>query len=100
MKTKNIKQKNKKTYSFQEIFSKDLKSRKFQKIYNEELAQLRLAQQIKQMRLKKNFTQKTLAEKAKMPQSVIARIESGAHGYSLGTLYRIANVFNKEICLT
>jgi len=36
MKTKNITQKNKKTYSFQEVFGKDLKSKKFQKVYNEE----------------------------------------------------------------
>lgn len=93
-------QNNKKIYSFQETFGKDFKSKKFQKIYNEELAQLRLAGQIKKMRLEKNFTQKVLAQKAKMPQSVIARIESGTHSYSLGTLYRIAHVFNKEICLT
>jgi HTH-type transcriptional regulator / antitoxin HipB len=99
MKTLNEKQNNKKTYSFQETFDKGHESKNFQKIYNEELAQLRLAEQIKKMRLEKNFTQETLAQKAKMPQSVIARIESGTHSYSLGTLYRIAHVFNKEICL-
>lgn len=99
MKTINLKQNNKKIYSFQETFDKDLKSKNFQKIYSEELAQLRLAEQIKKMRLEKKLTQKVLAQMAKMPQSVIARIESGTHSYSLGTLYRIAHVFNKEIQL-
>jgi DNA-binding XRE family transcriptional regulator len=99
MKTNNREQNNKKIYSFQEVFGKYSKSKRFLKYYNEELAQLRLAEQIKKMRHEENFTQKALAQKAKMPQSVIARIESGTHSYSLGTLYRIAHVFNKEICL-
>ena len=92
--TKNIK-----TYSFNEVFGKKLKSKKFQEAYNEELARLKIAHQIKEMRLKKKLTQKDVAEKVKMPQSVIARIESGTHSYSLGTLYRVAHAFKKEIKL-
>jgi len=97
---KNKFQKNKiKTYSFEEVFKKSSKSVEFQKAYSEEIARLKLAKQIKEMRLKKNLTQKAVALKTNMPQSVIARIESGTHGYSLGTLHRIAHAFNKEIQL-
>jgi len=88
-----------KTYSFDEVFKKNKSSTEFQKAYSEEIATLKLAKQIKEMRLKNNLTQKAIAMKTKMPQSVIARIESGTHSYSLGTLHRIANAFNKEIVL-
>ena len=85
--------------SFEEVFRKDFLSKSFKKAYDEEFARLKLAEQIKKMRLHGKFTQKMMAQKAKMPQSVIARIESGTHGYSLGTLSRIAHVFHKEIKL-
>lgn len=98
---KKIAQKNKiKTYSFKEVFNKSSKSNEFRGAYNEEIVRLKLAKQIKEIRLKGKLTQKDVAKITSMPQSVIARIESGTHGYSLGTLYRIAYAFNKEIQLT
>ncbi|OGI65659.1 hypothetical protein A3H53_02065 [Candidatus Nomurabacteria bacterium RIFCSPLOWO2_02_FULL_40_10] len=86
-----------KFYTFDEVFKKSFKSKAFREAYNEELVRLRLAHQIKKIRLEKNLTQKDVAGKAQMPQSVIARIESGTHSFSLGTLNRIAKVFNKEV---
>ncbi len=88
-----------KTYTFNEVFKKGLKSKKFQESYNEESARLNIASQIKEIRQKQKLTQKNVADKAKMPQSVIARIESGNHKYSLGTLQRVAYAFKKEIKL-
>lgn len=88
-----------KFYSFEEVLRRASKSKIFQKAYDEELARLKLAHQIRAMRRYRKLTQKETAKKARMPQSVIARIESGTHGYSLGTLSRIAHVFNKEIQL-
>jgi DNA-binding XRE family transcriptional regulator len=88
-----------KFYSADEIFKKDMKSETFRKAYNEELARLNLVGEIKKLRLAKKYTQKDLAQKAQMPQSVIARIESGEHSFSLGTLSRIAKVFKKEVQL-
>ena len=41
-----------------------------------------------------------VAIKADMPQSVIARIESGTHSFSISTLHKIAGVFDKHISLT
>ncbi|MBI2631163.1 helix-turn-helix transcriptional regulator [Candidatus Nomurabacteria bacterium] len=86
-----------KFYTTNEVFKKALKSEAFQDSYNEEVARLKLAHQIKDIRLKRNLTQKDLAGRAQMPQSVIARIESGTHSFSIGTLNRIAKVFNKEL---
>jgi len=86
-----------KIHSFNDIFGKDFKSSKFKKIYTHELVRLRLAYQIKSMRTAEKLTQKDVAQKAKMPQSVVARIESGKHNASLDTLERIAHVFNKEV---
>lgn len=88
-----------KKYSFEEVFKKNSRKAEFQRAYSEEIARLKLARQIKEMRIKDKLTQKAVAKKTNMPQSVIARIESGTHSYSLGTLYRIANAFNKEIYL-
>jgi len=86
-------------HSFDDILKEDLKSETFRQAYNEELARLHIVGQIKELRLKKKLTQKELAQKAGMPQSVIARLESGEHSISLGTLSRIAKVFKKEIQL-
>jgi DNA-binding XRE family transcriptional regulator len=88
-----------KAHTLDQVFRKQSKSKVFQKTYREELARLRLAQRIRELRLKKNMTQKAVAEKAQMPQSVIARIESGEHSISVDTLGKIASVFNKEVQL-
>jgi DNA-binding XRE family transcriptional regulator len=102
MKTIKIKAKNGeilKFYSADDVFKKDMESKTFREAYNEELARLNLVGEIKKLRIEKKLTQQSLAQKAQMPQSVIARIESGEHSFSLGTLSRIAKVFKKEIKL-
>ena len=76
---------------------KDLKNERFRKGFFEELNRLQLAHEIKRLRQRKRMTQKQVAEKASMPQSVIARMESGTHRYSLSTLSQIAQVFGKTI---
>ena len=92
------KEKNKlKFYTAQEVFKSVSKSEAFKNSYNEELARLKLARSIKNIRLDKDLTQKDVALRTQMPQSVIARIESGNHSFSLGTLNRIAQAFGKEL---
>lgn len=99
-KYKNIKKIGKYTFvSGEEVFRKASKSKEFIEAYNEEYARLQLVSQIKRIRFAQKLTQKEIAKKAEMPQSVIARIESGTHSFSLGTLQRIAQVFKKEIQL-
>jgi DNA-binding XRE family transcriptional regulator len=82
-----------------EVFKKHMKNKKFREGYNEELSRLQLAYDIKMLRKKKGLTQEQVAHKAKMPQSVVARIESGSRGLSIGTLHKIAKVFDREIGL-
>lgn len=85
--------------SIEEAFPESFKSETFVKLYNEEAARLALVHQIKTMRHQRKWTQKALAKRTKMTQSVIARVESGKHSFSLGTLYGIAKAFNKHIML-
>lgn len=95
-------QKNKKTIktkTLQQVLAKELKSLKFKEAYNEEIFRLKIAAEIKSLRVQKKLTQEVFAKKAHMPQSVVARIESGKHSISLVTLNRIAHTLGKEIQL-
>ncbi len=86
-----------KFYSFDDILKKELKSKSFRASYNEEMARLKMARQIREFRTAKKLTQNALAKKADMPQSVIARIESGNHSISLDTLNRIAHAIGRKV---
>lgn len=86
-------------YPLEKVVAKASKSKTFRKSYSEELASLKIAQQIREIRQAHRFTQKDVAQRANMPQSVIARIESGEHSVSLGTLHRVARVLNKNVRL-
>ncbi|HBB43873.1 MAG: Transcriptional regulator, XRE family [Parcubacteria group bacterium GW2011_GWA1_44_13] len=88
-----------KTITFEQILKKQLKSPEFREAYNEELFRLKIASEIKSLRLQKKLTQETFAKKAQMPQSVVARIESGKHSISLGTLNRVALALGKRVQL-
>lgn len=85
--------------SFDEVFGRASKDKSFKQAYNEEITRLRLAREIRALRAKKHLTQELVAEKAGMPQSVVARIESGARSVSVDTLGRIAYALGKEVCL-
>jgi ribosome-binding protein aMBF1 (putative translation factor) len=82
-----------------EILTEKLKDARFKKLYSEEFSRLQLAHDIRSLRQKRGMTQEQVAEKAKMPQSVVARLESGSRGFSIGTLHKIAKVFDREIGL-
>ncbi len=85
--------------SFDEIIEKKLKNKQYRELYTEELSRLYLAHEVKALRKSHKMTQTQVAKKADMPQSVIARIESGSHSFSTTTLFRIAQVFDREIAL-
>lgn len=88
-----------KTKSLDELLNKSLKSQTFKESYNEELFRLKIASEIKNLRTLKKLTQEKFAEKADMPQSVIARVESGKHSISLDTLSRLAHALGKQVQL-
>ncbi|OGM93358.1 hypothetical protein A2333_02885 [Candidatus Wolfebacteria bacterium RIFOXYB2_FULL_49_7] len=85
--------------SLSKLIEKKSKKEHFKTSFSEEISRLNLAHEIKALRQQKKLTQKQVAEKADMPQSVIARIESGTHSVSITTLSKIARVFNKEVGL-
>jgi ribosome-binding protein aMBF1 (putative translation factor) len=86
-----------KVYSLDEVFKK--KTAEFKKGYREESLRIVLAHRIKSEREKQKLTQKTVAKRASMPQSVIVRLESGEHSISVDTLGRVANALGKQIDL-
>jgi len=88
-----------KFYTFDEVFGETLKKPENRRLYEEELARLELVGEIRRTRIKEGLTQKEVAEKAGLTQSVIARIESGRRSFSLSTLYRLAKAFDKTVKL-
>ena len=86
-----------KTYTFGEVFKK--RGVDFERGYAEESLRLTLAAQIKDARIQKHLTQAAVAKQVGMPQSVVARMESGAHSVSVDTLGKIAHVLGKQVVL-
>ena len=85
--------------SLDTVIAKKLKDKQFRKSFSEEISRLQLAHEIKTLRQRRKMTQAEVAAKTDMPQSVIARIESGTHSFSITTLHKIARAFNKQVGL-
>lgn len=79
------------------VFSKLQKNKEYKKLLNEERELLDIAFQISETRKRKNITQVQLAKKVGVPQSQIARIESGNHNVTFITLNRVASALNLRI---
>lgn len=86
-------------YTLEEVFKKTRKSKAFQIAYSEEMTRLRLAEQIRELRQAKQMTQEEVAVHAKVPQSVIVRLESSQRGVALDLLIRVSHVLGKEVQL-
>ena len=82
---------------FQEYLAEKLKNPKFRKYYDEYGKQLEIAYQILQLRKQKRISQAELAKKIGTKQSDIARMEAGQQNFSIDTLQKIAQVFNKDL---
>ena len=93
----NKRRKTKKAIDFQVYLAKRLKNPKFRKYYNEYGKQLEIAYQILQLRKQKRISQSELAKKIGTKQSNIARMEAGEQNFSIDTLQKIAQVFNKDL---
>ena len=99
MKKIKISEKDLKWRSFEEVLTDLSKNKAFREAYTEESARRRLAKQIRELRIAHHLTQKAVAKRADMPQSVIARIEGGDRGISVDTLGRVAHTLGKEVQL-
>ena len=84
---------------FSTMLREQLRKPGFKKAFLAEMARENLAFDLKTLRIKKKMSQKQVATKAEMPQSVIARMESGRHSASITTLQKIAVVFGKRVGL-
>lgn len=73
------------------------KNKEYKKLLKEEQEMLDISLQIIQARKKRKITQVELARRVDMPQSQIARIESGNHNVTIGTLNRVASALNLKV---
>ena len=63
------------------------------------LERIRLAHEIRSIRMKSGYTQKDIAKKLGVIQQYISKIESGRENISVDTLKRIADVFGRRIVI-
>ena len=97
---KNMKKITKKDFiPLSEAIQRRMKKKGFRKAFLAETARIDLAFDLRRLRAKRKMSQEQLAAKADMPQSVIARMESGRHAFSVATLQKVATVFDKQVGL-
>jgi predicted transcriptional regulator len=82
------------------FFYKLAKQKKFQHLAQEEGAIIDIVIAIAEARKKKRLTQAQLAKKVGMPQSQLARIESGNHNVTLKNLARVAGALDLRVRVT
>ncbi len=79
------------------FFYKFRNDKTFQRYVREEGAIIDIVIAMAEARKRKGLTQVQLAKKVGMPQSQIARIESGNHNVTLGTLNRVASALDLRV---
>lgn len=89
--------KNLKEVSWHEDLQKELLNPRFKKFFEEEQEKVQIAYEIALLRHAAKLTQKELAQKLKISQSAIARIESGEQNLTLDTLMKIGALFGKKL---
>ena len=79
------------------FFNQFRKDKAFQRLAQEEGAIIDIVLAVAVARKRKRLTQAQLAKKVGMPQSQIARIESGNYNVTLGTLNRVASALDLKV---
>ncbi len=82
---------------FEKDLEKELKNPIFKKYYDEHGRQLEISYQMLQLRKQKKISQTQLAKQIGTTQSNIARMEAGNQNFSLSTLNKLAQAFNKKL---
>ena len=83
--------------TFSQFKNQQLKNRSLKKAYDELSLEFAIVQMIIERRLKRGFSQATLAKKLGTKQSAIARLESGRHNPSLHFLNRVATALDAKL---
>jgi len=86
-----------KLVSFEEFLAQSMRRKGFREAYEKEQQRKIIARQIRDARAEQKLSQQAVAKKAAMPQSVIARLESGKTGVSFETLSRVAHALGKRV---
>lgn len=84
---------------FSDIKRETLKDPAVKVAYNALEPEFKLAQSMIEARLAKKLTQEQLAARAGVPQTTIARLESGTNNSTVATISRVAKVLGKELRL-
>lgn len=82
--------------SFDDDLKEELKNPSFRAKYKKAGERIEAAYSILEMRHKAKLTQKELAKKMKVSQSVIARIERGSENLTIATLSKLATACGKK----
>lgn len=82
--------------NFEDYLNEQLKDPEFKKVFESESAKLESAIAVEKLRKESGLSQRDLATASDVPQSTIARIESGANT-SIDTLTKIANALGKKL---
>jgi len=82
---------------FDKTLRKKLKDPVFRESYEAEGLRLQIARELYKARRKRHISQKKLADKLKMPQQQISRIEMGNQNITLDTLSRITSALNVRV---
>jgi transcriptional regulator with XRE-family HTH domain len=85
--------------TFRDHLEEHLKDPAFRQAWEESELNYQIARALIKLRLDLNLTQQELARKAGVPQSVIARLESGKHSPSLRSLEKISNKLGLQVKL-
>lgn len=72
----------------------------FKRKVEDEILNLRIGEEIRQMRTAVGMTQEELAQKLSTTKSAISRLENHSESVRLSTIERVAEVFEKKVVVS
>ena len=79
------------------ISRKDAKNPGFKTLVEEGLENLKIGEEIRQLRISSGMTQEELAKQMSTKMSVISRLENHSESVRLSAIEKVAKVFNKKV---
>ena len=81
------------------INRKEIKTPGFREKVEEEYENLKLGEEIRQLRLSNGMTQEELAQKMSTTKSAVSRLENHSESVRLATMEKVARVFKKKVVI-
>ena len=79
------------------ISRKDARNPGFKTLVEEAFENLKIGEEIRQLRLSSGMTQEELAKQMSTTKSAISRLENHSESVRLSTIEKVAKVFNKKV---